>query len=104
MASRTFLAPVTRRAATYIQQLLPGSELTFNDELGLASVIGAGVDEFCGDLSRGTQGQLAILTTLVFADLLLEDGAPLSLILDDPLVYSDDVRLEVMTNMVLKAS
>lgn len=104
VASRTFLAPVTRRAATYIQQLLPGSELTFNDELGLASVTRAGVDESCGDLSRGTQEQLAILTRLAFADLLLEDGAPISLILDDPFVYSDDVRLEVMTNMLLNAS
>jgi len=64
----------------------------------------AGVDESCGDLSRGTQEQLAILTRLAFADLLLEDGAPISLILDDPLVYSDDVRLEVMTNMLLEAS
>lgn len=103
-ASRTFLAPVTRRAATYIQQFLPGCELTFDDELGLASVNRARGDESCGDLSRGTQEQLAILTRLAFADLLLEDGAPISLILDDPLVYSDDVRLEVMTNMLLAAS
>jgi len=103
-ASRTFLAPVTRRAATYIQQLLPGCELTFDDELGLASVTRAGFDESCGDLSRGTQEQLAILTRLAFADLLMEDGAPISLILDDPLVYSDDVRLEVMTSILLEAS
>ncbi|WP_066588434.1 AAA family ATPase [Sphingomonas pruni] len=103
-ASRTFLAPVTRRAATYVQQLLPGCEITFDDELGLASVTRSGIDESCGDLSRGTQEQLAILTRLAFADLLLEDGAPISLILDDPLVYSDDVRLEVMTNMLQEAS
>lgn len=103
-ASRTFLAPVTRRAAKYIQQLLPGCEITFDDGLGLASVTRAGIDEFCGDLSRGTQEQLAILTRLAFADLLLEDGAPISLILDDPLVYSDDVRLDVMTNMLQEAS
>lgn len=103
-ASRTFLAPVTRRAATYIQQLLPGCELTFDDELGLASVTRAGFDESCGALSRGTQEQLAILTRLAFADLLMEDGAPISLILDDPLVYSDDVRLEVMTSILLEAS
>jgi energy-coupling factor transporter ATP-binding protein EcfA2 len=103
-ASRTFLAPVTKRAARYVQQLLPGSELAFDEELSLASIVRAGVDEACGDLSRGTQEQLAILTRLAFADLLLEDGAPISLILDDPLVYSDDARLEVMTDILQEAS
>lgn len=103
-ASRTFLAPVTKRAARYVQQLLPGCDLSFDEELGLASVLRAGVDEACGDLSRGTQEQLAILTRLAFADLLLEDGAPISLILDDPLVYSDDARLETMTDILQEAS
>lgn len=103
-ASRTFLAPVTKRAGRYIQQLLPGCELSFDDELGLTSVTRAGIDELCGDLSKGTQEQLAILTRLAFADLLLEDGAPISLILDDPLVYSDDARLETMTDILQEAS
>jgi AAA domain len=104
IASQTFLAPVTQRAGRYIQQLLPGCDLSFDDELGLTSVTRAGIDESCGDLSKGTQEQLAILTRLAFADLLLEDGAPISLILDDPLVYSDDARLETMTNILQEAS
>jgi hypothetical protein len=103
-ASRTFLAPVTKRAGRYIQQLLPGCDLSFDDEFGLTSVTRAGIDELCGDLSKGTQEQLAILTRLAFADLLLEDGAPISLILDDPLVYSDDARLETMTDILQEAS
>lgn len=103
-ASRTFLAPVTKRAARYIEQLLPGCELSFDEDLGLSGLTRAGIDESCGNLSRGTQEQLAILTRLAFADLLLEDGAPISLILDDPLVYSDDARLEVMTDMLRGAS
>lgn len=103
-ASRTFLAPVTRRAARYVERLLPGSNLSFDEGLGLAGVSRSGVDENCVDLSRGTQEQLAILTRLAFADLLLEDGAPISLILDDPLVYSDDARLETMTDILQEAS
>lgn len=103
-ASRTFLAPVTRRAARYIEQLLPGCGLSFDDELGLTSVSRAGFDEGCGVLSQGTQEQLAILTRLAFADILLEDGAPISLILDDPLVYSDDARLEIMTDILQEAA
>jgi len=103
-ASRTFLAPVTRRAARYVDRLLPGCGLTFDEGLGLASVSRAGMNEACADLSRGTQEQLAILTRLAFADLLLEDGAPISLILDDPLVYSDDARLEAMTEILQEAA
>ena len=103
-ASRTFLAPVTERAARYIQQLIPGCDLSFNDDLALTGLTRAGIDESCGDLSRGTQEQLAILTRLAFADLLLEGGTPISLILDDPLVYSDDARLETMTDILQEAS
>lgn len=103
-ASRTFLAPVTRRAAHYVERLLPGCDLSFNEELGLTGLSRAGVDESCGGLSRGTQEQLAILTRLAFADLLLEDGKPISLILDDPLVYSDDERLETMTDILQEAA
>lgn len=103
-AARTFLAPVTRRAARYVERLLPGCGLSFNEELGLAGVSRSGVDESCGDLSRGTQKQLAILTRLAFADLLLDDGKPISLILDDPLVYSDDQRLETMTDILQEAA
>ncbi|MGY2733574.1 ATP-binding protein [Sphingomonas sp. UYP23] len=103
-ASRTFLAPVTKRAARYVERLLPGCDLSFGEGLGLASVSRGGQDESCTNLSKGTQEQLAVLTRLAFADLLLEDGAPISLILDDPLVYSDDARFETMTDILLEAS
>ena len=103
-ASRTFLAPVTKRAARYVERLLPGCDLSFGEGLGLTSVSRGGQDESCTNLSKGTQEQLAVLTRLAFADLLLEDGAPISLILDDPLVYSDDARLETMTDILQEAA
>jgi uncharacterized protein YhaN len=103
-ATRTFLAPVTKRSARYIERLLPGSQLSFDGELRLTALARTGMEENCGDLSRGTQEQLAILTRLAFADMLLEDGAPISLILDDPLVYSDDARLETMTDILQEVS
>jgi uncharacterized protein YhaN len=56
--------------------------------------------EPCEALSRGTQEQLAILTRIAFADLLLEQGRPVSLILDDQLVYSDDGRLDTMIEIL----
>ena len=102
--SRTFVGPVARRARRHIERLLPGADPGFGDDLGLASIARGGVGESCGDLSRGTQEQLAVLTRLAFADMLLEQGMPVSLILDDPLVYSDDTRLDLMTEILTEAA
>jgi len=99
-----FVGPVARRAKRYIAQLLPDCDLTFTEDLTLASVTRTGVDESCANLSRGTQEQLAVLTRIAFADLLLEQGKPVSLILDDPLVYSDDGRLDSMIEILTEAA
>jgi hypothetical protein len=103
-ASRTFVGPVARRAKRHIERLLPGCELEFNENLGLDTLVRAGLPEGCGNLSRGTQEQLAVLTRLAFADMLLDEGKPVSLILDDPLVYSDDARLDTMTEILIEAA
>ena len=103
-ASRTFVGPVARRARRHIERLLPGCDLNFGDDLSLNSISRGGLSEGCGDLSKGTQEQLAVLTRLAFADMLLEQGAPVSLILDDPLVYSDDTRLDLMTEVLTEAA
>ena len=98
--SARFVGPVAKRAKRYIERLLPDCELSFSEDLALERVMRAGVDEPCEVLSRGTQEQLAILTRIAFADLLLEQGRPVSLILDDPLVYSDDGRLDTMIEIL----
>ncbi|RZL85741.1 MAG: hypothetical protein EOP66_00690, partial [Sphingomonas sp.] len=102
--SRTFVGPVARRARRHIERLLPGCDPSFGDDLGLTSIMRSGLGENCGDLSRGTQEQLSVLTRLAFADMLLEQGLPVSLILDDPLVYSDDARLDLMTEILTDAA
>ncbi|WP_277983912.1 AAA family ATPase [Sphingomonas faeni] len=102
--SRTYVGPVTTRAKRYIDRLLPGSDLLFADDLGLAAISRGGTPEDCVSLSRGTQEQLAVLTRLAIADLLREEGRPVSLILDDPLVYADDARLDLMTEILTEAA
>lgn len=102
--SAKFVGPVAKRAKRYIERLLPGCDLTFSDDLALESVVRAGISEGCADLSRGTQEQLAVLTRIAFADMLLEQGRPVSLILDDPLVYSDDARLDLMIEILSEAA
>lgn len=98
--SRTYVGPVARRAQRYIERVLPGCHLSFSDELALESIVRGGVAEGCVSLSRGTQEQLAVLTRLAFADMLLDQGRPVSLILDDPLAYSDDARMDTMVDII----
>jgi uncharacterized protein YhaN len=102
--SRAYVGPVAARAKRHIERLLPDCDLIFSEELGLESVTRRGVVEDCDNLSRGTQEQLAILTRLAFADMLLDQGKPVSLILDDPLAYSDDARLDIMTDILSDAA
>ena len=54
--------------------------------------------------SIGTQEQLAVLTRLAFADLLVDQGRPATIILDDALVYSDDDRIESMFDVLTRAA
>jgi uncharacterized protein YhaN len=102
--SAKFVGPVAKRAKRHIERLLPGCDLSFSEDLTLEAVIRGGISEGCGDLSRGTQEQLAVLTRIAFADMLLEQGRPVSLILDDPLVYSDDARLDLMVEILSEAA
>jgi uncharacterized protein YhaN len=55
-------------------------------------------------LSDGTQEQIAVLTRLAFAELLLDQGRPATVILDDALVFSDDERIERMFNIMTRAA
>lgn len=102
--SAKFVGPVAKRAKRHIERLLPGCDLSFSEDLTLEAVVRGGISEGCGDLSRGTQEQLSVLTRIAFADMLLEQGQPVSLILDDPLVYADDARLDVMVEILSEAA
>ncbi|AOH87078.1 hypothetical protein AWL63_23120 (plasmid) [Sphingomonas panacis] len=102
--SAKFVGPVAKRAKRHIERLLPGCDLSFSEDLTLEAVVRGGLSEGCGDLSRGTQEQLAVLTRIAFADMLLDQGRPVSLILDDPLVYADDARLDLMVEILSEAA
>ena len=62
-----------------------------------------GAVESFTSLSAGTQEQLAVLTRLAFAELLLDQGRPATVILDDALVFSDDDRIERMFDILTRA-
>ena len=56
-----------------------------------------------GPFASGTQEQLAVLTRLAFAELLLAQGRPATVILDDALAFSDDLRIERMFDILMRA-
>ena len=85
--------------------LIPETQLRLNeDNLEIVSLRRDGVDEPFGSLSIGAREQVAVLTRLALADLLREKGRPVALILDDPLVNSDDERFRRMELALRKAA
>ena len=104
-AKETFLGPVRERLQPYLRMLFPETELHLNeDDLEIVSLRRDGVDEPFGSLSIGAREQVAVLTRLALADLLREKGRPVALILDDPLVNSDDERFRRMELALRKAA
>lgn len=99
-SAQTITGPVARRAARYVDRILPGAQADFDEDLALGILRRHGREEATGTLSHGTQEQLAILSRLAFAEMLHEKGHPVSLILDDPLVYADDMRLDAMLDLL----
>jgi chromosome segregation ATPase len=103
-AKERYLAPITQRIEPYLQALLPGARIHCDDELALQSIERTGVPEDFDRLSGGTQEQIAVLTRLAFADLLLDRGRPAAIILDDSLAFADPRRLERMFDILTEAS
>lgn len=103
-ASQKYLTPITERIAPYLKQLLPNASLTFSEDFKPTLLTRGGRGEAAEGLSKGTQEQLAVLTRLAFADLLIAKGKPVSLVLDDALVFADDARFETMTEILREAA
>ncbi len=104
-AKETFLGPVRERLRPYLRMLFPETELRLNeDDLEIVSLRRHGIEEPFATLSIGAREQVAVLTRLALADLLREKGRPVALILDDPLVNSDDERFGRMTLALRKAA
>ena len=104
-ARQDFAPHIAARMAPYLRDLFPGSALEFApDTLQLRHLRRDGTEEPFASLSVGTREQLAVLTRLAFAELLLDRGQPAAVILDDALVYSDRTRLRRMQDVLLRAA
>ena len=104
-AKERYLSPVLNRVRPYLQLLFPGAEITIDENLHIVGVVrDAGYEEAFHHLSMGTQEQIAVLIRLAFAEMLVEQGHPATVILDDALVFSDDRRMSRMFDILNMAA
>ncbi|MBF2761593.1 MAG: AAA family ATPase [Ectothiorhodospiraceae bacterium AqS1] len=103
-AKEAIAKPIVSKIEPYLRQLIPGAEPSIDEELALIGIQRAGAEEGFEGLSIGTREQLAILIRLAYADLLSEANIPVTVILDDALVNSDDERRERMKTILYQAA
>ena len=99
-----YFEPVTRRLAPYLSRVIPEAQPSFKDGFSLEGLIRAGQREEFLSLSDGTREQLSVLVRMAFARLIADGGEAAPLVLDDPLVYSDDARLNSLCRVLEDAS
>jgi uncharacterized protein YhaN len=104
-AKERYMAPVVQRITPYLQTLFPGAAVNCDEQFKITGIVRElqHTESFDG-LSVGTQEQIAVLTRLAFADMLLERGKPATVILDDALMYSDPERMERMFDLLTHAA
>ena len=104
-ARERYLAPVVSRVRPYLQMLFPNAEIGMDEDLNITGMSRlAGYEESFDHLSMGTQEQVAVLVRLAFAEMLIDQGAPAAVILDDALVFSDDQRMGLMFDILSHAA
>ena len=104
-AKERYLAPVLKHVRPYLQMLFANADINLDEDLNIIGISrGSGYEERFDHLSMGTQEQIAVLIRLAFAEMLVDQGAPAAVILDDALVFSDDQRMRLMFDILSHAS
>ena len=104
-AKDRYLGPVLNRIHPYLRMLFPNADMSMDEDLNITGMSrGAGYEERFDILSMGTQEQIAVLVRLAFAEMLVDQGAPATVILDDALVFSDDQRMKRMFDVLSQAA
>ncbi|AVX06051.1 hypothetical protein MXMO3_03548 (plasmid) [Maritalea myrionectae] len=100
-AKERYLSPVLKRVRPYLQLLFPSADIAIDENLHIVGVVREnGYEESFEHLSMGTQEQIAVLVRLAFAEMLVEQGHPATVVLDDALVFSDDRRMDRMFDIL----
>ena len=88
--------PLAQRMTRLAARIWPDVTVPFSADLTVDGVTRGGQTEAADRISAGTREQLAVLARLAYAGLLSQVGETVPVILDDPLVFSDDDRLDVL--------
>lgn len=100
-----WLGPVRERVRPYLRLIQPDTEVVLNeDTLELTGFVRGGHQEPFTALSVGAREQVAVITRLALAEILLGSGKPSAVILDDALVNTDEARLERMHLVLHRAA
>lgn len=100
-----WLGPVRERVRPYLRLIQPDTEVVLNEEtLELTALVRRGHQEPFSALSVGAREQVAVITRLALAEILLGSGKPSAVILDDALVNTDEARLERMHLVLNRAA
>ena len=104
-AKDRYLEPVLQNVLPYLERLFPDSAIGIDNNLNITEITrNASHEEPFVNLSMGTREQIAVLVRLALAKLLAERGTPAVVVLDDALIYSDDVRMRLMFDILIEAA
>ena len=104
-AREHWLGPIKTRVAPFLKLIHPESDIDLDEEtLELKGLLRAGVEERFERLSAGAREQVAVVTRLALAQVLKQGGHPATVILDDALVNTDEIRLERMHRVLREAA
>jgi hypothetical protein len=103
-AEERLTRPVLDALRPYLSDVFPSVAAELGAGLEFKSLQRDGLSEDISFLSDGTREQVAILTRLAIGHMLVGQGETPPIILDDALVFSDDIRLEAMFKAMTRAS
>jgi energy-coupling factor transporter ATP-binding protein EcfA2 len=98
------LRPLVDRLEPLLGRLMPGARLVMDGPLLAVRLERPNRADPVLRLSGGTREQIATLVRIAYADLMVQRGVSLPLVLDDALGFSDDVRLEAMVDVLAEAA
>ena len=104
-ARDAYLEPIIRELKPLLKLIWRESDINFNDNYAPTIISRQGKEEPIEHLSLGTQEQISIFVRLAFAKLFSYTHSSIPVIIDDAIIYSDDIRIkEIFTALHMQSS
>ena len=103
-ARDAYLEPIIHELKPLLKLIWPESKIEFNDNYAPIKISREGKEEPIELLSLGTQEQISIFVRLAFAKLFSKTHSSIPVIIDDAIIYSDDIRIkEIFTALHMQS-